>query len=217
MTLPLESKEPLLAADLHRVLATARIFAGKDNTLPMLTCVKLQATGTHLIAVATDRFNLGAAACKYDGEPFELMLAPEAQAVLLAAVNPGKGSLGRLRTVGLRRTPKGRYLYVAVRNGEDSVSLALRPSTAEFPAWRQLIPEKMPMENTVAVIGLDPVRLAKFGQVRKLHPDYSSPQFFFTSPSKPVVCRMGDDFIGLLMPIRLPGEETGELRPKWMG
>ena len=56
------------AADLHRVITEAKTFAGRDATLPMLQNVRVEATETQLVAVATDRFLLGASRADYAGE-----------------------------------------------------------------------------------------------------------------------------------------------------
>jgi len=47
------------AAELHRWLSDVLPFAGTDDTLPMLRCIKVESDGKRLLAATTDRFTMG--------------------------------------------------------------------------------------------------------------------------------------------------------------
>ena len=78
------------AADLHRVIAEAKNFAGRDATLPMLQNVRIEATETQLVAVATDRFLLGVSRADYAGEAFTVSVEGQQVDALLRMAKTAK-------------------------------------------------------------------------------------------------------------------------------
>ena len=91
------------AADLHRVITEAKNFAGRDNTLPMLQNVRIEATETQLVTVATDRFLLGVSrADYYAGEAFTVSIeGQQVDALLRMAKTASRDA--QWREVGIER------------------------------------------------------------------------------------------------------------------
>lgn len=65
----------LKAKALHTALSDAILFTtAKALGLPMLEAIRLEFGGGQLIAVATDRFTLGASRVEYSGAAFDMLL-----------------------------------------------------------------------------------------------------------------------------------------------
>lgn len=199
------SKQPTIArTSLWRVLTEASLFAHPNNLLPMLNTVRLEATGTHLLAVATDRFTIGASSAPYEGAPFAVTLPMREVKLILDACKPGRRT--PFDVADLRATPKGALLHVKL--GETTITVPTY--RGEFPRWRQLLPE--PVEASEPVVGsidLNPAYLARFAKIGR------DAKFYLRGPNKPVGVRVGDYFVGVVMPIRGNGG-TGWTLPDWL-
>lgn len=194
-------KQPTIArASLWRVLTEAALFAGTDDSLPMLCSVRLEATGTHLIAVATDRFALGVSSAPYEGTPFAITLPMAEVKLILGACKLGFGRRTLTGDVDLRVTPKGTLLHVKL--GETVITVAT--GSYEFPRWRQLVGgSDAHVEPAAGTFKVNPrflARLAKVGRDAK---------FYRRGPRLPIMARVGDHFIAAIMPMH----ETGAGNP----
>ncbi|SDC80101.1 DNA polymerase III subunit beta [Actinokineospora iranica] len=124
------------------------VAAGKDDTLPMLTGVRVEIAGDKLTLVATDRFRL--AMREFEWKPSgdvddAAVLVP---ARTLAEAAKALGSSGR--TVELALSP-GDGLLGLSGSGRRTTSRLL---DAEFPRYRQLLPSE---QTSSAVIGVGPL------------------------------------------------------------
>ncbi len=120
-------------AEFAQVAATTATAVGTDDTLPMLTGVKLESDGTVVQAAATDRFKLAVADVPSASVP-----------PVFATLLPGRaiGAIGK-------RAAKDDVVSVTFEVAEqigsaridtDDTTVIVRSLDCEFPKWRQLLP-----------------------------------------------------------------------------
>jgi len=222
----------LYANELHRVLSEARAFADTTGTAPTIHQVRLEATGTHLVAVATNRFVMGASAVPYrTEEPFIVDLPLESVDLACAAIKP---KLGRQRSwtyslikVEIGLSPQGRRLRVHFPLDGLKLSLPTRPEENAHPLsnWRQLLTTMQPTATKpndpitpVFPFAVNPDYLRRFaalggkngrGQFLRIHAH---------RPNKGVLVDFGtDDFVGAIMPVRYPTDNhPAHGAPAWL-
>lgn len=130
-----------VAADaLAAAVAQVAVASGRDDTLPMLTGIRLEIEGSQLTLAATDRFRLAVR---------ELEWSPEDASISTAVLIPAKTLAEVAKTLAGSGT-----VEIALSAGDGMLGLTGggRRSTsrlldAEFPRFRQLIPA----EHTTAV------------------------------------------------------------------
>lgn len=150
-TLPaLPEETGVVAADLFtEAVSQVAIAAGKDDTLPMLTGIRVEISGDKVVLAATDRFRLAVR---------ELIWSTNTPGLEAAVLVPAKTLAEVAKSV-----TSGTEVHLALGAGEAvgeerllGVSTGGRRSTTrlldtEFPKYRQLLP----MEHTaVATIGV---------------------------------------------------------------
>jgi DNA polymerase III subunit beta len=123
-------------------VAQVAIAAGKDDTLPMLTGVRVEFNGGKLTLVATDRFRL--AMREFDWEP--------ADEVDTAVLVPARNLADAAKTLG----GAGSTVELSLASGDGLLGLSgtgrrttSRLLDAEFPKYRQLLPAE---HNAAAII-----------------------------------------------------------------
>ncbi|RZT83229.1 DNA polymerase-3 subunit beta [Pseudonocardia sediminis] len=121
------------AGQLAAAVAQVAVAAGRDDTLPMLTGIRLEIEGTQLTLAATDRFRLAVR---------ELEWVPEDASISTAVLIPAKTLAEVAKTLAGSGT-----VEIALSAGDGMLGLTGggRRSTsrlldAEFPRFRQLIP-----------------------------------------------------------------------------
>jgi DNA polymerase-3 subunit beta len=157
-TMPVEDYPSLPAMPQHAGEAAGEVFgqavsqvaiaAGKDDTLPMLTGVRVEITGEKLTLVATDRFRL--AMREFDWKPSGDV---EDAAVLV----PARTLADAAKALGT----SGRTVELALSSGDGLLGLSgsgrratTRLLDAEFPRYRQLLPSE---QSSAAVITVAPL------------------------------------------------------------
>jgi hypothetical protein len=224
MTLDKPENAQLLISDLHRILTNAVLFAGTDDTLPYLASVHLESTGTHLVATGTDRFTLGASAAPYLDDKWSLLLPTEHVKTLLAVLKPHAGRrYSRWSSAKLSRSEQGYRLRVELPVAQVKFSFPTRQSfddSIRFPLWKKLCKmEKITAESPSSVI-LSPVKLAKFTRVINADHPPRDMQIVIPQRHKQVHIRIGDQFVGLIMPIARQGRDKDtdivEGAPAWL-
>jgi hypothetical protein len=201
------------AADLHRVITEAKNFAGRDAALPTLQNVLIEATETQLVAVATDRFLLGASRADYAGEAFTISIeAQQVDALLRMAKTASRDTQWREVTVERRDDNSHNLVDFRFNSGE---AITVTPSVHEFPKYQQLIPTTTLLETETRhespVIGFNAANLAKFAKIDGAHAMRVYPR-----GDKPTVVLIGEDFAGLIMPVRIAEDHRAYQRPAWM-
>jgi len=140
----------VVAADLFtEAVGQVAVAAGRDDTLPMLTGIRVEITGDRLVLAATDRFRLAVRELTWSTASPDVDAAVLVPAKTLAeaakSVSPGSDvhlALGTGSSVGEER-------LLGMRSGGRRSTTRLLDT--EFPKYRQLLP----VEHTaVAVIGV---------------------------------------------------------------
>lgn len=121
---------------LGTAVAQVAVAAGKDDTLPMLTGVRVEIAGDKLTFVATDRFRLAMR---------EISWTPAEETEDTAVLVPARTLADSAKTLGTAGTTA--ELALASGDGLVGLSGAGRRSTArlldaEFPKYRQLLPSE---------------------------------------------------------------------------
>jgi len=150
-TLPaLPEETGALSADVFaEAISQVAVAAGRDDTLPMLTGIRVEISGEVVVLAATDRFRLAVRELTWSaaGPDVEAAVLVPAKTLAEAAKTGTDGaevhlSLGSGATVG-----KDGLLGIS-GNGKRSTTRLL---DAEFPKFRQLLPTE---HTAVATIGV---------------------------------------------------------------
>jgi len=222
-------KLEIMSADLFQVLNDASQFAAPANSgAPVIECVRLETTPNdaqtvNLIGVATDRFVLGVSRVTATGDAgIGALLSTDDVKNVLRIAKTSKRDAGRRVTVEVDTdalvTPHRGRVTFTFTTGETITVTAIEE---QFPKFRQLLtPDVGAMARCASGLGVSPGKVAQFARVAaaKYHPMQVFPGIGDNGRLKPVHVRIGDDFYGLIMPVRAPGDTnlfTYET-PGWM-
>lgn len=201
------------SADLYRVTKEAELFAGKGTVLPALAAVKYEVTEHGLIVTSTDRFMVGFNRVAIDQDAVTddtglvFFLAPPDRKSLLAWLAPLK--------TARNSTPVMVHYCDGTVEVSDYDGNRVRVATADvqYPNVAHVIPSNDVLEGDVSsVVSIDARKLALFAKVKN-----SFNAVFMRNTAKeraPIVVRIGDDFIGMVMPTRMGSRETK--LPAWL-
>ncbi len=198
----------LMTNELTRILKDAQIFASADSTLPSINAVHLEARGGELLAVSTDRFVLGVSKAPLDesGEAFEVAL-PLRQVKSIVQL---AGACKQAFSKAALKVEDGK-LSVAFSSGE-TLTLPVELEVGPHRGWMQLL-SAVADEPPSKLMEINPQLLAKFARVSGAR---TRLRLGFFGPSKPIRASIGDDFVGLIMPVRIDLKETLEwTTPDW--
>lgn len=119
-----------------QAVSQVTIAAGKDDTLPMLTGARIEISGSTVTLVATDRFRL--AMREFEWEPVEGLTDA-------AVLVPARTLADAAKSLGAG----GATVQIGLAGGEGLLGLSgagrfttTRLLDAEFPPYRQLLPEE---------------------------------------------------------------------------
>lgn len=206
------------AKALHTALSDAVLFAAPTTArLPFLEAVRLEFGGGQLVAVATDRFVLGASKVEYAGEAFMMMVAgADAKALVKMAKTAKRDE--KTREVTIEVVDAGAQVTFRFSTGE---SLVVCGVDVQFPKWRQLLPADTSRMGGIVGMGYVPAYMGRFTKARAEEQATGAMMVVFpsvTSSGKPgpTAIRIGEDFFGMLMPVRPPGDEWTYHRPGWL-
>jgi DNA polymerase-3 subunit beta len=160
-TMPVEDYPQLPAMPPHAGELAGEVFglavsqvavaAGKDDTLPMLTGVRVEINGDKLTLVATDRFRL--AMREFSWSPDESLSSVGELAVLV----PARTLAEAAKALGT----SGNTVEIALAPGEGLIGLSgsgrrttSRLLDTEFPRYRQLLPSE---QTAAAIIDVPPL------------------------------------------------------------
>lgn len=144
-TMPVEDypqlpSQPAFAGELagdafSQAVSQVAVAAGKDDTLPMLTGLRLEISGNSITMVATDRFRLAMR---------EFTWQPAHDVEDVAVLVPAKTVAEAAKSLG----SSGATLRLALASGEGLLGISgsgrsttTRLLDAEFPPYRQLLPD----------------------------------------------------------------------------
>jgi len=221
----------LFAAELYRILNDVLPSANKNRDVQVYRSIHLETKGNNMIAVATDGYTMSVSRARVrfkkdaDGGPalgdlsFELDYE-EAQALIRVARTKKTHTGNRTVTISRIRMTDVRFQFL----GPDGETVkTVRPVEWDqysngYPDWRRLIPES---KDGVAraVTGFDPDKLARFAHVEHVgvmqlvsHCDTNA------STQKPWTVKIGENFIGLIMPVKIGGDYSADRweAPDWL-
>lgn len=193
----------LTPADLIRALDAVIPHASTDAMLPMLCAVKIEteADGKRLTFAASDRYTLGTYSIDWNGGAVdELLPLADAKELLRFAKAADKvvRSLPGALTLDVS---SGQVANVSDVTGRKATYLL---GDREFVKWRAIMPSADYGDDQTArvgVFGLNPAYLARFAKAAGK--GESIRLQLGASAVKPVRVTVGD-FVGLIMPVRLP-------------
>ncbi|MEJ2869955.1 DNA polymerase III subunit beta [Actinomycetospora sp. OC33-EN08] len=136
-----------------RAVSQVAVAAGRDDTLPMLTGIRVEIDGSSLTMAATDRFRL--AVREFTWEPGEDTAASDGEPTAILA--PARTLSEAAKTL----TSAGGTIELALGRGDGLLGLAgggrrstTRLLDAEFPRYRQLLPKE---HTSAAVLEVAPL------------------------------------------------------------
>jgi DNA polymerase III subunit beta len=193
------------AAILNDLLSGTLIAAGKDSSLPVLTCVQIESRDGKIIAAATDRYRLfigrvDHATIDRDNvekiKDFKILILREDLVKIKNLIKPLTGA--RVINPRVIFSVDGEKITVNTIDG----SLSFLSWQGTFPAYEHLIPTTFEPADE---IGVNPAFLADLAKVPGI--DKGVPLIIRTSGAKkPLLCetRAGDiQWQLLLMPMRV--------------
>jgi DNA polymerase-3 subunit beta len=153
-TLPaLPEETGTLSADLFaEAISQVAIAAGRDDTLPMLTGIRVEISGDTVVLAATDRFRLAVRELTWSAASpdIEAAVLVPAKTLAEAARTGADGSEVRLSLGAGSGVGKDGLLGIS-GNGKRSTTRLL---DAEFPKFRQLLPAEHTAVATIDVAEL---------------------------------------------------------------
>jgi hypothetical protein len=208
------------SSDIFTLLNDALQFASPAIGVPAIEAVRIEtstndAETINVLGVATDRFVLGVSRITAAGDAgLGFTIATDDVKNVLRIAKTAK------RDAGWRR--------VTIEHNETTVSftfssgenITVRTVEADFPRWRQLLVVDVDaIARPAAGLGVDPLKIAQFARIAaaKTSPMQLFPGVDDAGRLKAVHVRIGDDFYGLVMPVRAPGGQlfTHET-PGWL-
>ena len=187
-------------------LTTALTFALRDSTLPMLDGVDLNIFKGQLVTTATDRFRLALIRSEIeelDGQDGRLgFLDYITTRKLIALVKPAGRGRG-IMSVPLTVTVADSKL--TVDNKSEKVTVAIS-TVVEHPNVIKLITESIVREaKSSRDWAVNPKLLASFAAASR----GEMAAVRVNDPTRPLIVSIGDNFVGLLMPVRMGDPEAG--------
>lgn len=200
MTIKLQTNE------LVRVLKEAALFAHSSPDIPVINAVHVEARGGDLVAVATDRFVLGASKTELD-EPGQFLAVLPLRQVKTITQLAGAGKQC-FSTVAIDADDK--QVRVAFSSGE-TLTLPSEVERGAHTKWLKLL-ESAPDCEPSKAMDLNPQLVAKFARLSQA----SRMRMHFFGHAKPIRVSVGDSFVGLVMPVRMPDEASMDwATPQW--
>lgn len=204
----------LIPVGVLRDLVSAAVAAGKDDTLPTLTGVRLEWGSDGVRAVATDRYRLavvtwdgkahGVAGSMLDGIPDGDALVPARDLVAYVKGLPKPRKNDRQWT-GVRVRPLGyavQFTCITVDGAE--LSRTIPTLEGQYPKWESLMPSEF--TGTDGAVAMNPGYVADVARMPLERND--SVRVEFNGPTRPMVWSGGNGQVTwryLLMPVRIPG------------
>lgn len=195
--------------ELVRILKEAALFAHSSPDIPVVNAVHVEARGGQLVAVATDRFVLGASKTELD-EPGQFLAALSLRQVKTITQLAGAGKQC-FSTVVIDADDK--QVKVAFSSGE-TLTLPAEVERGAHTAWLKLL-DSVPDCEPSKAMDVNPQLVAKFARLQGARASRMRMHFF--GHAKPIRVSVGDSFVGLVMPVRMPDEVSMDWAvPEWL-
>lgn len=183
--------------DLALALTAVIPHAGTDKTLPMLCAVKFESEGTGtLTIVATQRYTLGTYVLDWDGGAVDALLDVDSAKELLRYAKGVSKSLAVMSALSLTFTEESVEAFDLTRRA----SYPLMQGTT-FVSWRAIMPTEDRQTVGLDKIAWNPKFLTLFAKAA----ERNEPMRVFLGESnlKPTLVKIGENFAGLIMPVRV--------------
>lgn len=175
--------------------------AGTNMTLPMLCSVKFETRDGRLFLVTTDRYSLATYSLEWDGPDVDALLPAASAKELLSVAKKAPKYAARVSLHFEERS-------VEYADLDRRTTLPL-DTDHEFVKWAAIMPSEESLSQEtgrISAMGINPAQLAKFA---KGAPKGVTMRLIFGATSvKPVLVKIGDNFVGLIMPVRLPDTDN---------
>lgn len=181
---------------LARALARTEPHVDRTDDQPELAAIRLEAAGSHLYAVATDRFTLAVDRIYAENTgPWHAHLhRADIQLVRLwlDSIDPGTW-------IRVGAAPSGDGAAITLRAGHLMLRVVNNcPEQQQFPAWRQLLRRRLDTPaDMVPLTSYNPDHLARFAPV-----DLDAVHAWQASPTDPLIVVSDDGFVGMVMPVK---------------
>jgi DNA polymerase-3 subunit beta len=142
------------AAGFASAVAQVAIAAGRDDTLPMLTGVRVELEGENLTLLATDRYRLAVRELPWHPDAADISYNALVPAKTLADTAKALGPLGGSVTLALSRGAAGEGMIGLAGGTRRTTSRLL---DGEFPPVRRLLPDTHSAHAKISVPALTEV------------------------------------------------------------
>lgn len=190
-------------AAVSRVINAVLAHASTNTDLPVINAVRLELDGDRLLAVATDRYTI--AICRAsltDWDDKAKKVKPQAGSLRSADVKRVLDFLKPHRKDVATWKLTDTSLTVTV----SGASLTVPTADENFPNWRIVLGSVLDhAPEPGQQMGFTPRIVSHFQRSADALGELAM-TWQFVSLLKPVIVRIGDEFLGLLMPCRLPDD-----------
>jgi DNA polymerase III subunit beta len=143
----------VVSADLFaEAIGQVAVAAGRDDTLPMLTGIRVEISGEAVVLAATDRFRLAVRELTWSTSSPDLEAAVLVPAKTLAEAAKAGTSGAEVHLALGAGTSVGKEGLLGIRSGGKRSTTRLLD--AEFPKFRQLLPSEHTAVATISVAEL---------------------------------------------------------------
>lgn len=215
MTMPADDSAPAPATttwvatpqQVEHVIAAVLPHSARDRHIPVIGTISLEIGDGRFLAVACDRYTLGicwADLTDWQGEDAEPPPALSARVYgedlrrLFSFLKPHRKSPATWTlTEGELRVEIG------------SESATVRTVEVDFFNWRKVLADRAAQPaSAIPHYGFRPEMLEHFTQTAKVIGDHQPTIWHFgDQPTSPPMVQIGDKFVGLLMPCRIPEDQ----------
>jgi DNA polymerase-3 subunit beta len=187
--------------DLKRLVTPVIPCAGTDDTIPVLTAVKIESRGKYLTAVATDRFRMAMqrVAAPEDGTwpEWSALVPVSALKSILATFKPSYRDANPVLTLKVDGEQMRAESEGALLDLFSEAHVAYRLMDGEFPKVRGLLLKAIKGESTSSAVGLNPALL---GGVLPKPQSGTVMVKIGEGGREPIVFTDGEDFVSILIP-----------------
>lgn len=213
--------------DFRDLLAGILPIAGKDDMLPILTGVMIEAVGRDtLTAYATDRFRVGLSRIKIETAPrprkFKALIPAKQLAAVLAGCKPPRRAMVPATLTLTTKSAPGLRTVVNVSSDQPNAAGLIPAYTldtidGEYPAVLGILRAAHEAGREAATwTGVNPGFLADFRHAVREPRHEGLTIRMGVNPTKPIAVAAGDYFLGALMPRRSFDHHDAQSLPDYL-
>lgn len=205
----------LKASDLHRLVKPVLPFADRGPTIPVLQGVRVVAVDGYLTAAATDRYRMGMQRVAVPGLTPGIAATISARSLrqILALFKPTRGEDPEL-TLTFDDTTVS-VAGAATLDGFLSATAEWALTPGDYPKLSNALRDSFTAEPVGDPAASHAVNAHLLADFRHAVTGGEPLVVTLNGPERPIAVRVGEDFIGLLMPKRA-STTPRELDPSWV-